>query len=69
MADVFDMDIGGEDVRNDAQSDDEEDYQRWVCVRASCMAQLTCNDMFVSAPDDNNALDTRYIDYTCFITK
>ena len=45
MADVFDMDIGGEDVRNDAQSDDEEDYQRWVCVRASCMAQLTCNDV------------------------
>ena len=36
MADVFDIDIGGEDVRNDVQSDEEDDqdcYQRWVCMR------------------------------------
>lgn len=36
MADVFDIDIGGEDVHNGEQSDDDEDqdsYQRWVWMR------------------------------------
>ena len=37
MADVFDIDIGGEDVQNDAQSDDDCDQdslERWVGVDA-----------------------------------
>lgn len=32
---MFDIDIGGEDVHNEAHSDDEEEqdsYERWVCV-------------------------------------
>ena len=36
MADVFDIDIGGEELQNEAQSDDEADqdsFQRWVWMR------------------------------------
>jgi len=36
MADVFDIDIGGEDVQNGAHSDDEDEqdnFQRWVWMR------------------------------------
>ena len=45
MADVFDIDIGGEDVQNDAQwdeDDNQDSFQRWVwmCFVSSGSLQL-----------------------------
>ena len=43
MADVFDIDIGGEDVQNDAQLDEDDDqdrFQRWVWMRFMSSGRL-----------------------------
>ena len=53
MADVFDIDIGGEGVQNDAQSDEDDDqdsFQRWVWMRFM-FSGIFCysNDFFLLA--------------------